>query len=722
MSRTISHLTRALPTLLLLGMLLPSSSHAQGTVNFRGELNYTDTDNTVKIKSTGEKVDSESYRLDQRYSLDLTKTIYPLLGFSGGASFELNKRESKTEGNKSTAEERVLNPYAQLTLNNPLFPAGLNYNRLQRDVDITGIPNIESVRDEWGFSLGWRPVGLPEVNLRFNRIHSYDDPETTDEVQTSYLVSTEYSWKSLETNYYYTRTDLDDRLGNFDTVTQTHLGRIQYGHNFLGGRLSFFTNYRIRYSSFKLSDDDETADVPLQRSQGLSSSDNTPEDGPALAVNNALIDGNLTASAGIDIGLGGDETTLVNIGVDFGATRNVDQIRIWVDRRLSNSVANSFSWDVYTSPDNVDNSTWTLVATISPAVFGTFENRFEISFSAVNTRFIKVVTRPLDPIVPDAANFPNIFVTEMQAFISVAGQEVDNKITEIEHKYDFSARAKITNNTDVGYNLNLIDRSEDPSNRDFTLLTNTIFGNHVFNRTFSASASLAREDETDDGENTVTYNYGLFLRGAYLPTFNQTLSFSGRSEKQEDDSSDDIALALRNNAILYQGWSAFLDSGYNWIRALNSNETQQVIFLRTGTNFQPHRRLTINANYLLREFIDPKQPSQYDINLDVFLLPFNTLSLNGNFQWTKRTGSVRSFQSYIANWSPFPDGSLQFFFRYSESFRSEANERDRNVGPGLSWTISRHFSLEAAYNFITSENDTQEVETNRLSANLKANF
>ena len=62
----------------------------------------------------------------------------------------------------------------------------------------------------------------------------------------------------------------------------------------------------------------------MQRSQGLFSFDNSPEDGPALAVNNALIDGNLIASAGIDIGLGGDESVLTNIGVDLGLAVDVD--------------------------------------------------------------------------------------------------------------------------------------------------------------------------------------------------------------------------------------------------------------------------------------------------------------------------------------------------------------------------------------------------------------
>jgi hypothetical protein len=169
------------------------------------------------------------------------------------------------------------------------------------------------------------------------------------------------------------------------------------------------------------SDEDGIGDACQQSSQGLFSLDNTPQDGPALQVNNALIDGNVIASAGLDIGLGGDETTLTNIGVDLGFEVAVDQIYIWVDRSLTSAVADSFSWDVYTSPDNTNSSTWTLTATVFPADFGIFENRFKIPFTQVNTRFIKVVTTPISPTVPDSANFPNIFVTEMQAFVTVPG-------------------------------------------------------------------------------------------------------------------------------------------------------------------------------------------------------------------------------------------------------------------------------------------------------------
>ena len=710
-----------LPAIILFAVLLLPTIACGDSINFVGRLQYTSTDTTNKNKTTGEKTKSDFLRLDQRYNLDLQKTIYPYLTFSAGTFLELDEARAKSEGSTSTAEERVLSPYVGLRLTNPLYQAGVEYRRTERNRDLEDTPNTEDIKDDFNSFLGWRPEGLPEVNLRYNIIHSRDHPETIDEYQKFFSADTNYAWRRLQLEYLYFRVDTENRLTDFDTLNQTHIGRVDFSQDFFDGRLSLFTNYRIDYNIVEFSQG-AVAEVPLQRTEGLFSLDNTPEDGPALQVNNALIDGNLVASAGIDIGLGGDETILVNIGVDLGATTNVDQIRIWVDRRLSDPVANSFSWEIYASPDNTNNSTWVLVDTVDPANFATFENRFEILFPQVSTRFIKVVTRPLLPGVPDAVNFPNIFVTEMQAFVTVVGAEVDDKITTVDQRYNLGLRTKLSAKTVVGYNLFFLNRHIDPGTQERTQLSNDVFVNHVFNQIFSSSARVSREDSRENNEDTVTYNYSAFLKGAYMPTFGQTLTFSGRSQKEEDDSSDDFTVTLRNDATLYRGWSAFVDSGYEWTRAAASDDVAKSILIRAGTNFEPHRKLSINLNFRHRRFLESDRSSEYEYTLNAFFLPFNTLSLDARVQWIKRQGPVRTFQSYAANWSPFPDGDLQFFFVYTESLSSESNQRDRTIGPGLNWDIGPHFSLDVSYNVVTNESNTQKTESNRLFTELQVNF
>jgi len=708
-----------LPVVIFLSIFSAINVCAEG-VNFRTELTYTNSDIENTNKSTGQKIKSNFYSFDQVYNFDVSKTIYPYLTFAAGTFFELLNSTSKTAGTKTDTEERLLVPFVQLNLNNPLYQAGIQYRRTQRNSQPPAGPNTENVREEINTSFGWLPSELPSLNLRYSHVHSYNDPKTQDEIQKLLYLASEYTaWEDLRFDYSYNRNETEDRLTDFTTLDQTHFGRVEYSNDFLDRLLSLNTSYRIEYNSLEFTTGG-SSDVALQRSQGLFSLDNTPQDGPALPPNGALIDGDVFASANIDIGLGGDETTLTNIGLDFGFTTSVDQIRLWVDRRLTTGIANSFSWAIYTSPDNRDNSTWTLATTVSPAVFGDFDNRFEIRFPAVTTRFIKVVTTPLSPAIPGSANFPNIFVTEMQAFVTVSRQAQDKR-TSTEQYYDLSLRARLSEKTVIGYSLNYTLQERDPSDDERSQLSNDLFMSHIFNEIFSTSARVSRTDTSENNDDTVTHTYSALLRGNYLPTFQQILSFSGTNEKEEDDSSDDFSVVLRNNANLYRGWSAFVDSGFNWNRPLASDTVEKSVLVRAGTNVEPHRKLTINLNYQLRKNVEPEKNTDADFNLEAFFTPFTTLSINARLNVTQRE-ETRTLQNYVVNWSPFPDGTLQFFFTYNETLQSEENARQRTIAPGLSWTIGSHIFLDITYNIITDESDTQKTEANTFVSNVRITF
>jgi len=715
---------RLLPIITIFAFMTARYTFAQA-IRFNSEITSTYTNSKTELKTTGEKIKSDSYFLEQRYNVNLSKIIYPNLTFNTGAIFQWNNSHAETDGTDSELEERTLRPFVGLRLTNPVYQAGLEYRRTEINEVNPDSTNIESIRDEVEALLGWKPADLPHTSLSYFYTHSYDDPKTADTIEKLLQVESNYSpWRGLRLDYTYIRDDTAERVENFDTLEQTHFGRIDYSHTFWDGRLSLNGGYNIRYNTLEFPrGTGGAAEVSLQRSQGLFSLDNTPQDGPALAVNNALIDGNVAASAGIDLGLNGDQTTLANIGLDFGLELDVDQIRLWVDRNLSNAVANSFSWSVYVSPDNINLSTWTLVAVISPANFGTFENRFTINFPTVKTRFIKVVTSALSPLVPGSNNFPNIFVTEMQAFVTVSEAAVQDKTTNTDQNVNFGFRVRLGENTSAGYNLNYISQEQDPSDIKNTQLSNTVFMNHIFNRIFSTGGRLERTDTSQNNEDRVTYQYSTFLRGAYLPTFDQTLTFSGENSKEEDDSSDVFSLILRNNAILYRGWSAFLDSGFNYNRPTGSDEAQRSMLLRAGTNFEPNQMLSFNLSYRLREIYQPEKSTQADLNIEAFFVPTRSLSFNASFSLVERENTKTStFQNYVFTWSPSPDGDLQFIFTYTDTLSSETDQRQTTLGPGFNWTISRHFFLEIFYNYIKEKSNTQIIETNSVFAKLRMNF
>ncbi len=150
---------------------------------------------------------------------------------------------------------------------------------------------------------------------------------------------------------------------------------------------------------------------------GLAGINDTPQLG-ALGANTTLIDGNTAVSTGINIGQLLSQTGDIqqrNLGLDFGTQATVSTIYVWVDRPLPSVVANSFSWDIYTSSDNQN---WLFAQTVFPSNFGQFDNRFEIYFSAVNARYVKVVTRPLSSalVPPPGSDVGYIFITEVSAF------------------------------------------------------------------------------------------------------------------------------------------------------------------------------------------------------------------------------------------------------------------------------------------------------------------
>ena len=103
------------------------------------------------------------------------------------------------------------------------------------------------------------------------------------------------------------------------------------------------------------------------------------------------------------------------------------------------SSSSSFLWDVYISTDNV---TWNYHAGPFTALFGPFQNSFEIDFPNVTTRYIKGPI-PLSSLVPGSAAFPNIFVTEVQAFLKKPAETVRGRTSTITQNLNIDTRTRI---------------------------------------------------------------------------------------------------------------------------------------------------------------------------------------------------------------------------------------------------------------------------------------
>jgi hypothetical protein len=726
--------------------VLTWSAKADG-INFNSRFVSTTSSSQTTLKSTNEQIDAEFRSFDQRYNLDLTKSLFPYLTFAAGSFYQLNEITTSSQNIETEINEDRISPYLEMNLNNPYYKAGLAYRKTRVEEQSTGQIKTQSDRDQYTATMGMTAMGmLPRWNMVYTHSITSDEPETVNQQEDLFNFTTQYAiFTDLNLDYSYTRTDTDDRLRDFKTTEQTHFGKIAYSHNFFQNRLSLNSGYSINYDTLEFPGT-ATLERPLLRSAGLSSLDTTPTDGPALAPTPTLIDGDLTASTGLDIGLDGDESTFTNIGLDFGFAVDVNILRIWVDRRPTNQIANSFAWSVYTSPDNLDTSTWTLVTTVAPATLGVFDNRFEITFPTVNTRFIKVVTTPLPSSAPGASSFPNIFITEMEALVSKSGVAISEETTSINHNFNFNLQGRLGRKTTLGYNLYYILRTEDPSDLERDQMTNGFFLTHIFNPIFSASASVQRTNESavnqknfndptfsadanvqptnesDVKQKSVNDVSSLALRAAWLKTLNQVLTFSRRTATDEVGDASQNSAILRTNAILYRGWDAFLDVGYTWDEQADSTQSTSRV-IKSGTNVTPVDRLTFNLNYTYKETDQQDLPGdkqiETEIDLQGFYVPFPNLSLFAKISIVDKPSISDTFQNYTINWSPFSQGDLQFFFTYNEVLRSENNQTEKTIGPGARWTITRNLTLDLAYILSSTENVLLKTETESFSAEFK---
>jgi hypothetical protein len=583
--------------------------------------------------------------------------------------------------------------------------------------------------------------------MRLTRTNLFDTDRIIQNATTDFItLSSIYTYKGLDIRYQGTYTDTTDKLNHFETTDMIQTGRITYTDSFLDRRVSLNSSYNITYDETKTSSTGATVTVGGTISSqifpfaGLFLITDMPATG-ALSPDPALIDGNLTVSSGINIGLpglGGD-TRPRNIGLDLLNATEVNELFVWVDRDLSSAstIANSFSWDIYTSSDNL---TWTFSTTIPSAPFGPFQNRFDINFPNVTARFIKLVVKPLSPIIPGASSFPNIFITELQAFLKKPASQVvtgaSAKVTRVAQIFNTDLRARILNIPTLYYDASFFFNRTDPSGQQTYTLSNGLSANHRFSPIFSGDARVAIENGTQQeiengrqhNESRIAYVYNASIVATPLRTLRDILVFSGQTSKIGGRSSDNYSIFLNNTATLYQGIDINLNGGLNFSTAETgvSSTNTTLIF---GANIVPHRTMTLSLNFVNTTTdqsgggIPASSTYTRREDFSISYIPFNTLHLFASVQiLDQKDQKLQINQSYGLNWSPFPDGALQFNIAYNETHNSLDNSKSRIFTPGVRWNITSRSYLDVSYQMINSSSKSQTSDSNGVSAILRTFF
>jgi hypothetical protein len=593
----------------------------------------------------------------------------------------------------------------------------VGYVRRQNRAEVFHLPAVTLINNEYYGILGWRPEGLPSIDAHIRRRDLYDSNKEFQDIKEDFIsLNPKYLYQGLRLDYYGTYLHRRNDLLDLDVTQYTHAGRASYGGSFFNNRVSLSTNYNILYQ--------ETETVSAGKgfvtfqgfpNAGLSKIDNIANP-VTLDANPALIDGNTTASAGIDLV---SDVPLVTrqIGLDFLNSTAVSQLLVWVDRQLTSTILSSFSWQVLTSDNNL---TW-VSRPITSVNFGTFENRFEINFASVTTRYIKVVTMPLlrSPLIP-----PDIFVTELQAFVQTPAPDVKESVSTTTHNYDLDVKTVILDNPSLFYELYGFFNRQEPSGQQRYDLINSLNANHRFNEVFSGRAKVGIENGKELDRKRLAYIYDAALIADPLRTLHHSLVFNGREEEFGGQTNNNNSILLYNTAQLYKGYDINLNGGVTFTK--QESEQGRDFLINFQANIVPHRTMTLGLYYSniisRRTGGDQGSSSTYTQTLDLNLSynPFRTLNLTAFLHYLNEKGqNDRILQNYSINWSPFPDGALQFFVFYNENYRTEDHLVERIFQPSIRYNLSKRSYIDLSYQLIRSKSDIEKVDSNLLSTSVK---
>ena len=683
-------------------------------------------------KSSNRVTQTDATTFGQKYHLDLDKNLFPNLRLSAGGIFEKQDMDTTIDGLEFNSQRTTSQPYADLTLDNQLYRAGLSYNKRETEQKSNGIGRT-NVSELYSTIFGWRPDGLPSVDLRVDKNDLYDkDHLVMDTTTTSTSMICRYNTDKFDFQYRPFLQDTVDRFKNYEIKSTTQNGRLGYSDNFFNHRTTFGATYNIVDQQQEIISHGagELFQQITQIVAGLFEQSDSLTTVSLLSFS-SLIDGLFTATT---VNIGTNALPVLNpparnMGLDFGIKTEVNTLRVWIDKDIpSSAVSDWFTWEIYTSDDN---TTWQFDRTVSLAPFNSFQKYFEIIFPSVTARYIKVVVRPLrttsaSPDSTDSTRYGDIYVTELQAYVRSPLPDGTTKNSTTSHRLNMDARTRLMDTLDLFHDVSFFLSQTNPGLGERTTLSNALSINQRFSPILSGSARVLRDDINELSGAGVGYGYNAALRADPLQTLSNTLLYSGRQEKVGVDDATQDSLFLQNRAALYKGIDAFFDGGLTRNTNNVTGEKRDSVLFNLGTNVVPHRTMTLTGNYsettstttggpYIEELI--RKVKRMDVGFTY--RPFQTVYMVASLGRAEQETRNDTLKNYSLNWSPFPYGTLQLQFDYSEDLSSSDQSKITIFRPGIRWAIAPKVALTVSYFNSESDSVYQAVNIKSLYANLK---
>jgi hypothetical protein len=698
---------------LLAGSLVIQGEAWAGALTGYLDWSYIDTHDKTEAGPASSETDNTI--LHQQYYLLLRQDISPALSFYGSGLFDQAIGTNTLNGQERHSRNTLIRPYLDLKWEAYLFQGDLAYYRNQTRTSVSGSPKVNFINETYQGRIGWKPAGLPTLDVFFNHTNFFDK----DRVSTD-SVSDQVSWTAQydPVRHLYLRLtgsyiDTQNRITNVETKILGNDLRADYSNSFFNDRVTYSQYYEISHNNTDITASGK-GEVTLfvQPVEGLFSETTTPLVG-ALASNDALINNNTDQPAGVPIGVPspGNDTPR-NIGLGFVTATEINTLFVWVDRDLGDLARFYSPWAVYVSRD--EQQTWQLITTLPSAPF--IQNHFEINFPNVTAKYVKVVVKPLT--AADAANdptFPNpdqIQVTEIQAFIRQPAPGGKRSLSATSQRLNSNMHVWLLANPNVYYDftyaLTTVSVSGGPSTTTWTL-SNTLGASKNLSRVFTARAYLGRQDYSDPSGDTTVYLWTAALDAVPLSTLQQNLTYSGTSQQQKQGTTKANSLTFSNTAELYKDISMFLNAAASIASQTDGSDTKSTA-VNSGISLSPSQKLSLTLSYGYNRTrqsggnVENLSATSTLTDLAVTYNPFPALSFWGDWAWQTTTGQENVFlQDYNINWSPFQGGTLVLSFYYNETLSQINDQKTTLIRPNLRWNVTKSSFLNLSYSIIDSD-------------------
>lgn len=674
-------------------------------------------------------VTTQTNSLYPRLTLDMDTLLTSSLRLNAGGVFEVNQSSLGLNGGDTSTTNSRLTPFFQVRSIDPWFAPGFGYFRRENRTRTQGLPGLTIVNEDYAAYLAWKPEGLPRSDVQFIRTNTFDNGHRLlDSTKHFGSVVSRYAYKGFGAYYQGSYLGNDDRIARLETRQVSNGIRVDQSGSFVRKRLLWNATYNVTRQDFTTIARGEGGEVafPVPAFAGLSLLSDTPATA-TLAQNALLVDGNLRASAGIDLGLPalGADAQARNLGLDFLTPTRVDRLLVWVDRELPLEIAQSFTWEVYSSADNL---VWRRETVVTAAPFGPFELRFQIDFPGITARYLKLVTRPLSPVLPDASRFPQIFVTELQAFERRPAEEARGSLARTTHALNTDVRMRLLETPSLFYESSYLYYRLGAAESTRDTWSNGLSVSHAFGRIFSVYGRGAREQGVQpDGRRTALVTNGT-LSVEPIHTFRTSLLYSAQDERVGETRLDRKGFFVQNTAQLYRGVDVLFGIGWN-LTTRETGEAQHDRLVNVSGTIVPRPNLSVTFNHAVTTsrrsgpFTGAPRFRTGRTYVAVAYDPIRTLRLVAGEEIIVGLGErTRRTHDLGANWAPFPDGALQFLFAYDENLRSLAFGTERILRAGARWNVSRRSYVDVTHQRIRSEFVFQRTEMQVWSADVKLFF